>query len=99
MTRKSWGWCSLAHIKLRFFCDGEFVNKKTKTQKKIDGDNHVYSLDMLLSVGSFRELEYDTYLTCCFMQFLFELEIIFVYLALWVDFVISCTEKSKAIHV
>jgi hypothetical protein len=52
-----------------------------------------------LSVDSFRELEYDTYLTCCFMQFLSELEIIFVYLALWVDFVISCTEKSKAIHV
>jgi len=38
-------------------------------------------------------------LTCCFMQFLSELEIIFAYLALWVDFVISCTEKSKAIHV
>ena len=60
----------------------------------IDGDSHIYSLGMLWSVGSFGELVYTVYLIC-FVQFFLEMKVVFVHLALWVDFVVGCTEGSE----
>ena len=75
----------------------------TKTQKKIDENNHVCGLDLLGSGGSFRELECGAYLVCYFVQFFFfffiEIEVVFVHLVLQVDFSFGCTKVSKAVLV
>jgi len=77
----------------------EHINKKTEIQKKIDRDSHVCGLDLLGSGGLFQELEYGTYLTCCFIQFFSKIIVIFVHLVLWVDFFIDCTKKSEVVPV
>lgn len=82
-----------------FFCDREHANKKIETHKNIDGDIYVQDLDLLGNTDSFRELEYDAYLTCCFVQFFFTTRVIFVHLVLWVDLVVGCTEESRDVLV
>jgi hypothetical protein len=59
----------------------------------------VYGLNLLGSVGSFGELEYGVFLTCCFVQFLPETKVVFVHLELWVDFIIGYTEKNEVVPV
>ena len=57
-----------------FFNYEEHANEKTKTQKKIDENNHVCGLGLLGSGGSFRELECGAYLyviLCSFFFFFF----------------------------
>jgi len=52
---------------------------------------------MLWSVGLFGELAYTVCLTCCFVQFLLEMKVVFLHLALWVDFVIGYTVGREVV--
>jgi hypothetical protein len=54
---------------------------------------------MLWSVDLFGELAYTVCLTCCFVQFLLEMEVVFVHLALWIDFVIGYTVGREVVPI
>lgn len=75
------------------------MKEKTESQNKVYGYNHVCGLDCFKSVDSFGKLEYGVYLACCFVQFSHEVGVLFVYLVLWVDFSIGCTEKNEVVPV
>ena len=99
MVYKNWGWCSLVHVMSRFFMTRSIRTRRPKLRRRL------MEITMFIAWVCYGVLAYleswlirTVYLTC-FVQFLLEMEVVFVHLALWVDFVIGYTVGREVVPI